>query len=80
MTVAVVEEEIEFSAGCVEGALLLFGRSAVGDQRSAFVVESLAYDLVDWPVSRPRGLMEVGDQRAAQEPQVVAMLAQGFAR
>ena len=69
---------MEFSAGRVEGALLVFGR--MGDKRSVFVIEGCEQNLVDRPLSEPRGLMQVRDDFATQEPQVVAMLTQGFAR
>ena len=69
---------MEFSAGRVEGALLVFG--CTGDERSVFVIEGCEQDLVNRPLSEPRGLMQVRDDFATQEPQVVAMLTQGFAR
>jgi hypothetical protein len=52
----------------------------VGDQGAAFVIEGFAHDLINRPFSRPRRLMEVADEFAAQQPQVVAMPAQRFAR
>ena len=55
----------------------MFG-GAVADQRAAFIVESLEHDLVDRPFSQLRSLMKAPDQRAAQEPQIVAMPAQGL--
>ncbi len=70
---------MELSACGVEGALLIFG-GAVGDQRTAFTVESRKHDLIHRPFSQPRGVMKVADQLAAKQPQVVAMLTQGFAR
>jgi hypothetical protein len=77
--VAVFEEVIEFSAGGVEGALLIFA-CVMGDQRSAFVIEGGEHDLLDRALSQPRDLMQVADEFAAKEPQVVAMLMQGFTR
>ena len=73
----VFEEAIELSAGRVEGTLLIFGR-AVGDERSTFVIEGREHDLLRRPLSQPRALMQVRDDLAAEQPQVVAMLAQGF--
>jgi len=70
---------MELSAGGVEGTLLIFG-GAMGDQRAAVTVESRAHDLIHRPFSHPRGVMEGVDQLAAKQPQVVAMLTQGFAR
>jgi hypothetical protein len=64
---------MELSAGGVEGALLIV-RCAMGDQRSAFVVEGREHDLLDRPFSQPRGFMQVADELATEEPQVVAML------
>ena len=71
--VVAIEEAIELSAGQVEGALVIFG-SAAGDERSALVIEGRAHDLVRGLLSQPRGLMQVQDELAAEEPQVVAML------
>ena len=70
---------MELSAGRVEGALLIFG-GAVGDQRAVFTIESREHDVIHRPFSQPRGVMEGADQLAAKQPQVVAMLTQGFAR
>ena len=70
---------MEFSAGRVEGALLVFGR-AVGDERSMFVIEGFEHELVHRALSEPRGLMQVLDKFAAQEPQVVTMLTSSFGR
>ena len=69
---------MELSAGGVEGALLIFG-GAVAD-RAAFTVENRKHDLIHRPFFQPRGVVEVADQLAAKQPQVVAMLTQGFAR
>ena len=77
--VAIFEEAIELAAGQIEGALLIFGRAA-GDERSALVIEGCAYDLADRLLAKLRDLMQVRDELAAEEPQVVAMLTQGFAR
>ena len=77
--VAIFEETMELAAGQVEGALLIFARAA-GDERSALVIEGCAHDLVDRLLSKPRALMQVQDELAAEEPQVVTMLTQGFAR
>jgi hypothetical protein len=52
----------------------------VGDQRAAFTIESRKHDVIHRPFSQPRGVMEGADQLAAKQPQVVAMLTQGFAR
>ena len=52
---------------------MIFG-SAAGDERSALVIEGRAHDLVRRLLSQPRGLMQVQDELAAEEPQVVAML------
>ena len=77
--VAIFEETMELAAGRVEGALLIFGRAA-GDERSALVIEGCAHHPVDRLFSKPRALMQVQDELAAEEPQVVTMLTQGFAR
>jgi len=69
---------MEFSAGRVEGALLVFG--GAGHERPVFVIKNCEQDLPDRALSEPRGLMQVRDDFATQEPQVVAMLTQGFAR
>jgi hypothetical protein len=50
------------------------------DQRSTFIIEGSEHDLLDRVLSQPRSLMQVADELAAKEPQVVAMLMQGFAR
>ena len=52
----------------------------MGDQRSAFIIEGSEHDLLDRALSQPRSLMQVTDELAAKEPQVVTMLMQGFAR
>lgn len=69
---------MEFPAGRVEGALLVFG--CAGDERPVFIIENCEQDLVDRPLSEPRGFMQIRDDFATEEPQVVAMLTQGFAR
>ena len=78
--VAVLEEAVEPATGRVERTLLYFGSGTVADERSAFIVDDLAHDFIDRPFSQPRSFMEIADQRATQEPQIVAMPAQGFAR
>ena len=62
----------------VEGTLLIFG--PVGDERSTFVVEDREHDLVCRPLSEPRVLMQFRDDLATENPQVVAVRSQGFAR
>jgi len=70
---------MEFATGRVEGTLLLLGR-AVGDQRSTFVIQGGEHDLRHRSLPQPRALVQVRDDLAAEQPQVVAMLAQGLRR
>ena len=77
--VTLFEEAKELSAGRVERALLIFG-PAVGDERSTFVIEEREHDLVCRPLSKPRVLMQFRDDRATENPQVIAVRSQGFAR
>src|ERR1700722_13054742 len=76
--VALFEKAKELSAGRVERALLIFG--PVEDERSAFVVEDRKHDLVCRPLSEPRVLMQFRDDLATENPEVVAVRSQGFAR
>jgi hypothetical protein len=46
---------------------------SVGDERSE-------HDSLHRPLSEPRGVMQVRNEFAAEEPQVVAMPAKGFVR
>src|SRR5674476_818534 len=68
---------MELATGRVEGTLLLFGR-AVGDQRPSFVIQSGEHDLRHRPLPPPGALVPVGDDLAAEEAEVVAMLAYGL--
>src|ERR1022692_163730 len=77
--VTLFEEAKELSAGRVERALLIFG-PAVGDERSTLVIEDREYDLVRRPLSEPRVLMQFRDDLATENPQVIAVRSQGFAR
>ena len=76
--VALFEKAKELSAGRVERALLIFG--PVGDERSTFAVEGREHDLVCLPLSEPRVLMQFRDDLATENPEVVAVRSQGFAR
>ena len=77
--VTLFEEAKELSAGRVERALLIFG-PAVGDERSTFVIEDREHDPVCRPLSKPRVLMQFRDDLATENPQVIAVRSQGFAR
>ena len=48
----------------------------MGDQRSAFIIEGSEHDILDRALSQPRSLMQITDELAAKEPQVVTMLMQ----
>jgi hypothetical protein len=76
--VSLFEKAKELAAGRVERALLIFG--PVGDERSTFVVEDREHDLACQPLSEPRVLMQFRDDLATENPQVVAVRSQGFAR
>ena len=70
---------MELATGRVEGTLLLFGR-AVGDQRPSFIIQSDEHDLRHRPLPQSAALVQIGDNFAAKQPKIVAMLAQGLGR
>ena len=63
----------------VDKSAAVFG-PAVGDERSTFVIEDREHDLVCRPLSKPRVLMQFRDDLATENPQVIAVRSQGFAR
>lgn len=70
---------MELSAGRIEGKLLLLSRSA-GDEGAAFVIDRLRYDMEHRTLPQAGCLVQARDDFAAEEPQVVAVLAQRPAR
>jgi len=68
---------MELATGRIEGTLLLFGRT-VGDQRTTLVIQGGEHDLRYRPLPQPWALVQVGDDLAAEQPKIVAMLAQGL--
>ena len=69
------EEAVEFSAGAVEGALLVF--PAVVDQRSAVLVNHIADELFGRNLSQRRFFVQVADDLSAEKPEVVDVSLDG---
>ena len=74
----VSQDAKEFAAGCVEGALLGF-RLAMGEPRPT-VADEVEYDQLDRPSPEAAVHLQPADDLTAENPDVVAMLAQGLAR
>ena len=71
------QEARKLSACRVEGALLGLGL-AVGEQRATLVVDEIANDLLDGLFPEVAVHLQLADDLAAQNPQVVAVSAQGL--
>ena len=69
---------MEFATGAVEGQLLVIV-CAVGEQGAAVGGEDGAQELGHRLSAEGGVIVQVGDELAAEEPEVVAMLAQGLA-
>jgi hypothetical protein len=68
------QEAKQLAAGCVEGALLGFGL-AMGEQRPAVVANEVEDDLLDRPPAEITVHLHPADDLAAEDPDVVAVLA-----
>ena len=72
------QESIELSAGRVKGALLLLSEAAM-DQWSFIVGDGLADQILNRSPSELGRFMEVSDDFATEQPQVVSMQITGLA-
>ena len=70
------EEAMEFAAGRIEGALLLF--RAVVDQWAAFGMNRIAKKSLRSDLSQRRGVVKVADDFSTQHPEVVHVSAHGL--
>jgi hypothetical protein len=73
------QEAKELAAGCVEGALLGL-RLAMGEQRSTVVANKVEYDLLGRQSPKAAVHLHPADDLTTENPDVVAVLAQGLAR
>ena len=67
---------MEFAAGRIEGALLLF-RSVV-DQWAAFGMNRIAKKSLRSDLSQRRGVVQIADDFSTQHPEVVDVPANGL--
>ena len=67
---------MEFAAGRIEGALLLF--RAVVDQWAAVGMKRIAKKSFRSDLSQSRGVVQVADDFSTQHPEVVHVLAHGL--
>jgi len=73
------QEAKELAAGCVEGELLGL-RLAMGEQRSTVAADEVEDDQLDRPPPKAAVHLQPADDLTAENPDVVAMLAQSLAR
>jgi hypothetical protein len=73
------QEAKELAAGCVEGALLGF-RLAMGELRPTVVADEVEYHLLDRLPPEAAVHLQPADNLTTENPDVVAVLAQGFPR
>jgi hypothetical protein len=70
------EEAVEFAAGRIEGALLLF--RAVVDQWAAIGMKHIAKKSLHSDLSQRRGVVQIADDFCSQHPEVVHVPANGL--
>jgi len=72
------EEAVEFAAGGIEGALLIF--PAVVDERAAVLVDHIVDKLFDSHLSQRRLFVHVANDLSAEQPHIVDVVLNGSFR
>ena len=72
------EEAVEFAAGGIEGALLIF--PAVVDERAAVLVDHIVDKLFDSHLSQRRLFVHVANDLSAEQPHIVDVVLDGSFR
>ena len=75
---SLIEEAVEFPAGGIEGALLVF--PAVVDERAAVLMDHVADKLFGGTLSQTRLFVYVADDLSAEKPYIVDVVLDGSFR
>ena len=76
LALGLIEEAVEFAAGRIEGALILF--RAVVDQWAAVGPNHITKKFLGNDLSPSRGVVQLADDFSAQQPEIVHVPANGF--